>query len=119
LDEIAELTVVLDFFFVFMHLMLNALDGQIDRMHQIFVLVDRDKIVLVLGIDFHFALLVNAILQVARDFDHGDSVEEMQQFFAFDGDGFLMLFVEMPMSGRDFHLHVRKSPCVEARYGFV
>lgn len=100
----------LDFLFISMDLLLDSIDSHIDRCEQIGMLILCDKVVLMFGIDFDFDFLETFVVQIHRDFDHGDAIEVMEEFFRFSLNLCLMFFSEMPVTGRYSDLHSREPP---------
>ena len=101
---------ILDLFFVPIHLMLDPINCQIQSNQQIFVAIFRHKVVFVLGVDEDFYFLERLVLEIDRDLDHGNPGEIVEQFFGLLPDLLLMFFTQMPMSGGDFYLHSREPP---------
>jgi hypothetical protein len=109
---IPPLPAILDLLFVFVNLVLDAIERQLDGGHDLFMLIAGHKVVFVFGIDQDFHLFVDLIGQVDGDVDHGDPVKEVKKAFGLFADFLLMIIVQMPVSGAYSDLHGHRPPRV-------
>ena len=77
---------LLDPFLVFAELLFQPMEDRVDRSHQIVRLIMRDEIVLVLGGQFGVNIRGIRVLQINRQLDRGDPIEDPQEFLGLGRD---------------------------------
>lgn len=95
----------LDFLFVLVNLVLNAMNGTVHRLHQIGVCLFGHKVMFMLGIHLNFYFRVGFCMKINNHGDHRDAVEKMEKFSSLFFDDILDFFMKVSMSGSDLNLH--------------
>ena len=103
---------VLDLFLVAAELCLHLVQGRIDRRHHVVMALVGYEVVLVFGLDeaLDLGLVFLGLLEIDRDLDHGQSVEDVEEFESFLPDDGLIRFAEVPVAVGYLDLH-EFAPC--------
>jgi hypothetical protein len=101
-------TVILQLFLVMLDLVLDPFSGKVERRHHVRVAIRRHELMFVFGVcqNFDSEFVVPITVEVYRYRDLRESVEEMKQLFSLFLKLLLVFFAQVPMSGRDCHLHL-------------
>src|ERR1041385_6825881 len=95
---------VLNPFLVVLDLLLHLIDRATQRRHDILRLAVADELVFVFRLRENLDRL-EFVLEIDRHLDEVEAVEEVKELLGLLTDFRLMLFAQMPVSGRYFHLH--------------
>ena len=103
---------VLDLFLVAAELCLHLVQGRIDRRHHVWMAFLGDEIMLVFGLDeeLDLGLVHLGLLEIDRDLDHCQSIEDVEEFEGFLSNDGLVCFTEVPVAVGYLDLHVF-APC--------
>jgi hypothetical protein len=99
--------VILNLLFMVCDLLLHMGHGSRERMHHINVFVAANELAIMFGgcDNLHFQFAIAFFVEIDRDLNHGQSVEEVEKFFSLLRELLLDGVVQLPVSGGDFHLH--------------